>query len=125
MAIVDKGIKISIPSSLVPSDFDPPVVAEFSDQEYERIYTVSVLKATVEDADIAVTFDNIIEEAAIGILKQILDLITADFVAANNVEYYSEWVIVSSNSSRSLDSDFYTSTAFSYVCEVKVFIKTS
>ena len=124
MAIVDKGIKISLPSSLVPSDFVPPVVAEFSDQEYERTYTVSVLKATVENADKAITFANIIDDAAIGILKQILDLITADFIVANNVEYYSEWVIVSSNSARSLDSDFYSSTAFSYVCEVKVFIKT-
>lgn len=125
MAIVDKGIKISLSPSIVPSGFVPPVVAEFSDQEYERIYTLSVLKATVENADKAVTFDNIIDDAAIGILKQILDLVTADFVAANNVEYYSEWVIVNSNSARSLNNDFYTSTAFSYVCEVKVFIKTS
>ena len=125
MAIADKGIKIEVPAGLVPDDFVPPAYIEVSDFEYKRTYQLNVLKATVENADEATTFGSIINNATIGILKQILDLVTADFIGTNTVDYYTIWKVISSNSQRSKGNDFYTATAFSYIVEVEVFIKTT
>lgn len=125
MAIVDKGIKISVPTSVVPDDFVAPAVEEFSDHEYKRSYTLDIAKATVENADRATTFGNIINDAAIGIIKQILDLVTADFIGTNAVDYYSDFTVLDSNSSRNTQSDYLTNNAFNYVCKVDVYIKTN
>ena len=125
MAVIDNGIKIDLPESIIPSDFVPPAVTEFSDQESISKYTLNVLKSTVENADRATTLLNIIENAAIGLLKQINDIIVADYIGTNTVEYFSKFKILGSNSSRSTQSDFLTSNAFNYVCEVEVYVKTS
>jgi hypothetical protein len=79
MAIVDKGIKIELSEAIIPDDYTAPEYVEVSDYEYKRTYQLSVLKATVENATKATTFGNIIDNATIGILKQILDVITDDF----------------------------------------------
>jgi hypothetical protein len=125
MAVVDKGIKIDLPEALVPDGFSAPSYIEVSDYEYKREYQLNVLKSTVEDADKAVTFDDIIDNATIGILKQINDIIVADFVGTNTVDYHTEWKRISSNLQRSKANDFYAATAFSYICNVEVFIKTT
>jgi hypothetical protein len=125
MAVQDKGIKIELPEALVPDGFVAPAYVEVSDFEYKREYQLNVLKSTIQNADKDVTFGNIINDATIGILKQINDIIVADFIGTNTVEYYTVWKVINSNSQRSKGNDFYTSTAFSYICEVEVFIKTT
>jgi hypothetical protein len=124
MAVVDKGIKIDLPEALVPDAFVAPAYVEISDYEYKREYQLNVLKSTVENAAKDVTFGNIINDVTIGILKQINDIIVADFIGTNTVEYYTVWKVVDSNVKRSKESDFYINTPFSYVCKVEVFIKT-
>lgn len=125
MAIQDKGIKIEISEALIPDGFSAPAYVEIPDYEYKRVYQLSVLKSTVQNAAKDVTFDNIINNVTIGILKQINDIIVADFIGTNTVEYYTVWKVLNSNSQRSKENDFYTDTPFSYVCEIEVFIKTS
>ena len=125
MAIVDKGIKIELPEALIPDGFNAPAYIEVSDYEYKRTYQLSVLKSTVENATDTTTFGNIINEAAIGILKQILDIVTADFIGSNAVDYHTVWRQISSNLQRSKANDFYAATAFSYIITVDVYIKTT
>lgn len=125
MAVVDKGIKIEIPEALIPDGFSAPAYVEVSDYEYKREYQLTVLKSTVENAAKETTFGNIINDAAIGILKQVLDLITADFIGTNTVDYHTVWKEITSNFQRSKNNDFYTDTAISYSCKVEVFIKTT
>lgn len=125
MAVVDRGIKIDLPDSIVPSDFVPPAVTEFSNEESIRKMTLNVAKATVQNADRATTLLNIINEAAIGLLKQINDIIAADYIGTNAVEYFTKFKLLDSNSSRNSQSDFLTDTAFNYVCQVEIYVKTS
>lgn len=125
MAVIDNGIKIEIGDSLIPDGFNAPVYTEVSDFEYKREYQLSVLKSTVENAAKETTFGNIINDATIGILKQINDLVVADYIGTNTVNYHTVWKSISSNLQRSKANDFYAATAFSYICIVDVFIKTS
>jgi choline kinase len=125
MPITDQGIKIELPENLVPENFAPPAYTEISDFEYKREYTLTVLKSTVQNAAKETTFSNIINDVAIGILKQINDLVVADFIGTNQVDYYSIFKDIQSNVVRSLNSQFYTDTAFSFVCKVEVYIKTT
>ena len=125
MAITDNGIKIEVPAAIVPDDFTAPAYTEIADFEYKRVYQLNVLKATVENAVHATTFGNIINDAAIGILKQVLDLVTADFIGTNTVDYYTIWKDLNSNVNRNSSTDFLTDTGFNYVCTVEVYIKTS
>jgi hypothetical protein len=125
MAIVDKGLKIELPESIIPDGASVPAFDAVIDPEYKRNYTLEVLKATVQNAAKEVTFDNIVDDVAVGILKQINDIVTADFIGTNTVEYHTVWKRISSNSQRSKENDFYTDTAFSYIIEVEVLLKTT
>ncbi len=126
MAVVDNGVKVSVPEILIPSGAAAQAVTEFTDFKYTRDLTLSVTKVSVDSSLKSDTFDDIIDEATIGIKKQVLDLITADFDdTANTVTYYTEYLTLKNNQGVSVDTEFYTDTAESYTCTVKVFIKTS
>ena len=105
MAVIDKGIKIELPEALIPDGFAAPVYVEVSDYEYERKYQLNILKSTVENVAKDVTFGNIINDATIGILKQINDIIVADFIGTNTVDYHTVWKTISSNAQRSKASE--------------------
>lgn len=126
MALVDNGVKVSVPSILIPTGSSTQVVTEFTDFEYTTDLTLSVLKATVENVSKPTTFDNIIDDVAIGIKKQVSDIMGADYDdAAKTVTFYTEYLTINNNTGVSVDTDFYNNVAESYVCKVKVFIKTS
>jgi len=125
MAIVDKGLKIDLSPALVPDGYVADPYELVSDYEYLREYELSVLRATVEDTDKAVTFGNIIDNATMGIKKQVNDLVSADFASGNTVEYSTELTDLTSNVQRSKSNDFYSNIAMSFVCKVLVKIKTT
>ena len=125
MAIVDKGLKIDLSPALVPDGYVADPYELVSDYEYIREYELSVLRATVENTDKAVTFGNIIDNATMGIKKQVNDLVSADFVSGNTVEYSTELTDLTSNVQRSKSNDFYSNIAMSFVCKVTVKIKTT
>ena len=126
MALTHNGTVVQLPSSRLPSDYTLPTISTFTDHEYvssER--TLTVLKATVEDSDRATTVQNIINDATIGLDKQIEDLISAEFDVTNTVTSYAVWTGIDSNQAASGSNDFLTDTAMSYSCTVKFYVKSS
>lgn len=125
MAVVNNGVKVSIPSILIPSGFVAPVVTEFEDFEYDRELTLSVLKSTVENASKATTLLNVINNGTIGISKQVEDIITSDYINTNTVTFYTDFLSISNSQQVSVTTDFYGNVALSYVVKVKVYVKTA
>lgn len=125
MALVNNGVQLSIPTGLIPTGFTAPAVTTFTDFEYEREVTLSVLKSTVENASKATTLLNIINDVTIGISKQILDIVTADYIGSNTVTFYSEVTNLTNNQQLSVTSDFFGNVAVSYVVKVKFYVKTA
>lgn len=126
MALTHNGTVVQLPTSRVPSGYTLPTVATFTDYEYESTErTLSVLKSTVENSDKATTLQNIIDNATIGIDKQIEDLISAEFDVTNTVTSYAVLTGIDSNQAASGSNDFYTDTAMSYSCTVRFYVKSA
>lgn len=125
MALVNNGTKVSVPLTLQPTGFTAPSVTEFTDHEYTRTFSLSVLKATVDESSKAATFLAIIENATVGIDKQVDDIMAADYISSNTVTYYSDWTAVSNNARLGIDTEFFSNVAVSYVVTVVVYIKTA
>jgi hypothetical protein len=125
MALVNNGVKLNIPSALIPSGFIAPAVTEFTDFEYKRDLNLNILKATVENVSKATTLLNIINDAAIGISKQVLDIMTADYIGTNTVTFYTELISLSNNQQTSVTSNFFGNVPLSYVAKVIVYVKTA
>lgn len=126
MAITNNGTKNSLGVSQIPTGYTKPTVTEFSDVEYPRTVVLNVLKATVENASPATTMANIIANATVGINKQVTDLLAADFLATATVTAYAELIGLSTNfATVSGDADFLKNIAASYVCTVKIYVKTA
>lgn len=125
MAVVNNGVLLSIPTGLIPTGFTAPAVTTFTDFEYEREITLSVLKSTVENASKATTLLNIINNGTIGVSKQIEDIVTADYIGSNTVTFYSEITVLSNNQQVSVTSDFFGNVALSYSVKVKFYVKTA
>ena len=124
MALTNNGTKVSVKGAL-PTGYTKPTVTEFSDYEYETTKEFTIAKSAVENADPATTMTNILNDAAVGVTKQVSDLITADLdVAGNTVDVWADLVKISNNQERN-DSTFFDNTAAAYVCRVKIYVKTS
>ena len=121
MALVANATKISIPTSAIPSGFTDSAGTNLASSQptYSNL-KLSVLKATVENAVKATTFDNIRLEATVGIEKQIADKLGLEMDdTANTVTYNIDWKAVRTN--QVLSEDLYNDTAESYVCTVDVY----
>lgn len=127
MATSPQGTKVSIPAGQVPDDFTAPAVTTFTDSEYSRTFNLTVDKTTVQNADQATTLLAIIENATVGIEKQIDDIMAADFDdAALTVTYYIDLVKLSTNQTpETPSSGFLTNASVDYEARVNVYIKTA
>lgn len=126
MAIVNNGTVNSLTQNEIPTGYTRPTVTTFTDHEYERTLTLSVLKATVENADPAITMANIIANATIGITKQIDDILAADYLATATVTAYADLIGLSNNfASVNGLAPYLTNVATSYVCSVKLYVKAA
>ena len=124
MAITNNGVMVTMPANLLPSGYTIPTGNSFTDWQYKRTVTLTVLKATVENATKATTLTNIIENATIGIEKQVLDIIAAAFVATETVTTYVDLYNITTNEQKSISTDFYNDTATSYTCSCYIYIKS-
>lgn len=124
MAITNNGTKLKISEGQIPFGFTAPAVSDFTDHEYKREVVLDVAKATVQNADKAITLTNILNNATIGINKQVTDIITADFVGTNNVQVFSELTFLGHNIQPTAFSDFLGIAAVVYRCKVTVYSKT-
>jgi len=126
MAITNNGTVNSLVNSQVPDDYTRPTVTTFTDYEYVRNLSLSVLKVTVDDADPATTMAAIIEDVTIGITKQVDDILAADFLASATVTAYADWTVLSTNLTGVTKSDpLLTDAAANFICTVKLYIKAA
>ena len=127
MSIVNNGTKNELKESQIPTGYTRPSITDFTDFEYIRTEEMTILKATVEDATNATTMTNIIEEAVIGITKQVDTILANDYVASNNVEAFASMTKLSTNISDDSSGDgvWLGNTAASYTARVAIYIKTS
>lgn len=125
MALTNQGTRVSISNQLIPTGFVPPAISTFSDQECVRTLSLNVLKSTVENAAKETTLLNIIKDVAIGIEKQVDDIIAADYIATNTVDYWTDFRVLGSNIPVSKTSDFLNATPVSYIANINIYIKTS
>ncbi len=126
MAITNNGTKNNLPDAAVPDGYSRPAVTTFTDYEYTRPLTLTVLKATVENATATTTMANIISNGTIGITKQIDDIIAADFLSSATVTHYTSWTGITHNLASILgDAAYLKDTAMSYTCTVIVYIKAA
>lgn len=109
----------------MPSGYTKPNVATFSDYEYVRTITLNVLKATVEAATASATMTAIFNNATVGINKQIVDIIAADYLATAAVTTYGSLVHLTTNVEVGNFSDptYLTNAAVNYKCVVKIYVK--
>ena len=130
MAIVNEGTRVSIrPSNKIPTGFNPPAYNAFSDyQKISKRTTFEIPKTTVGNADPLVTLLNIIQDAAVGLEKQVEDEIAFEYDTANNTNDISFWVDMltldtDQDPLRPDDSDFLNNAAVHYLVEAVYYVK--
>lgn len=126
MAIDNKGTANQVPSRQIPVGYTrPTVVKVLGAGIYKSVLVLFVLKATVENADPAITMANIINNATIGITKQIDDILAADYLATSTVTAYAALKSITTNLEGTGGADdIFLANATSYRCEVELFVKS-
>lgn len=127
MAITNNGTKNSLGAGKIPTGYTRPTITTFTDWEYKRTLTLSVLKSTVENATNSTTMTNIFNNATIGLDKQIIDIIAADYLATATVTTYADLTSLTTNISNesSGNGTWLDDTAVSYVATVDLYVKTA
>jgi len=127
MALTMNGVVNSLPETQLPSGYTRPTVTTFTDYTWIYRATLSVAKATVENATASTTMTNIIDNGTIGLDKQIDDLIENDFDTTNTVTAYADWTSLTSNQTPETGggSNWLDTTAEAYSCVVTIYIKVA
>lgn len=126
MSITNAGTVNSLPAVQIPSGYTRPTVTTFTDWEYKRTLSLSVLKATVENATRSTTMTNIIGNGTVGITKQVDDILAADFLASATVTAYADFTALSNNFVDVTGTGTaLTATASSYTCTVILYVKAA
>ena len=126
MAITNNGTKNSLPTAQLPAGYVSPTITTFTDFEYTNRLTLSVLKATVDEATTAATMTAIFDDATIGLDKQVEDIIAADYISTQTVTTYANLVKLELNNTdvSSGEGTWLKDTADSYTATVLLFVKT-
>lgn len=124
MAITNNGAKNSQPANQIPSGYTRPTITEFTDFQYVRRFNLEIDKVTVDDATPSTTLDNIYDEAAVGINKQITDIIAAAFIATQTVTTWVDVLTITTNQENNTSTDFYNADATDYVATVILYVKS-
>jgi len=125
MAVVYTGTRNLIAASQLPTGYVRPVVAA-NTKEYTFNLSLSVLKVTVDESTASDTMTAIFENATIGLDKQILDLITADYDNTQTVVGFGECNILTTNLRGITGSDdWLTDAVVNYLATVEVFVSVT
>lgn len=126
MALTHNGVKNSLTESQMPTGYTRPTVTTFSDWEWVRTKVFTIAKANVENATASTTMTNLINDATYGLDALVEAEISNDFDVTNTVTAWSDWVTLTTNQTP-LDatSDWLNTTAESYVCTVKIYVKVA
>ncbi len=127
--ITNNGTVNNLPDYQKPSDYTDPTVVTTGAWlcKYRTDLELSLLKVTIDESDAATTMAAIISNATIGISKQALDLVTADFdVAGRTVVFYTKWKGFKTNMTALGKADpILTDAVTNYVCTVDIFVRVS
>ena len=124
MAIVNNGVKNDLPILQLPTGYTPPTITTFEDETYSTILSLTVDKVTVDESNPITTMTAILENVAIGLDKQVADIVALHFVASNTVESYGSFTALShSIVNLTGKGNFLTDNLVDFVCTVKIFIK--
>lgn len=124
MALSAQSTKLSMHSTKRPTGYTDPGGSNLSSSQptYENL-ELSVTKSVVENASKATTFDNIRTDAAVGIEKQIADLLTNDMDITQTITYNIDWKDIKNNFT--FPEDFYGNAVAVYYAIVDVYINVS
>lgn len=125
MAITNNGTQVLLSSDLLPTGYTAPSTTTFTDWEYKREITISVLKTQVENATKSTTLENIVDAATYGIDAQIDAILAADYLASATVTAYTELYNISINVLPNKDTDFYNNGSIRYVCSCRLYVKAA
>jgi hypothetical protein len=120
MAISNLGTVNKLPAAEIPAGYVLPVIASFEDWQYKYVLTLNVLKATVETATPSTTLTAIFNNATIGLNKQIVDIIAADFLTTPAVTTFAELYGLDLSINK---SNFLGNAVASYSCQVVIYVK--
>lgn len=124
MALVYNGTSVEVVEDLLPNGYVKPVVTKFTDSEYDEMIIVEVDKATVDNATGTTTMDNIINDAGIGVTKQISDILVNDFnTTGATITAYGEILKIDTNMNKK--GVLYTDGVPVYKITVKYYVKTT
>ena len=122
MAIVNNGVKNSLPDGNLPSGYSKPAVTEFTDFEWKSDLKLTVLKSAVENASGAITMAAIVSN----LVAQVDAILAADYIATQTVDAWADLISISNNyKSLRGDADWLTTTVVSYDCTIKFYVKTA
>lgn len=120
----NKGINVALNTKILPTGYAKPSFSVVQGQ-YNTL-RIEVLKSAVEDADPNTTFDNIIDDGAVGIKKYVEDWIKARYDYQNlDIDYYMIFRELRDNHEREFTSEFFTDQPFKYVCMVELYVNAT
>ena len=124
MALSAQATKLSMHATKRPTGYTDPGGSNLSSSQptYENL-ELSITKSVVENASKATTFDNIRTDAAVGIEKQIADLLTNDMDVTQTITYNIDWKDIRNNFT--FPEDFYGNAVAVYYAIVDVYINVS
>jgi hypothetical protein len=125
MAVVINGVANAMPSDKFPVGYTPPTVSQFTDYEYVRQLKLNVLKTTVENGTPTTTLGNIFTNPTIGLVKQITDIVTLDYINTLSVTAFGVLTELRVNvEPEEVNFTYLKNTTTSYVAYVTLYVKT-
>lgn len=121
MAITNNGTVVSVKDSALPTGYTKPTVTEV-DADWTQNVTISVAKSGVENATPATAFAAIVS----AITSAVDSILSNDFVSSNTVTAHTEFLSISDNQDVDDNTDVaYSTTAESYSCVCRIFVKVA
>jgi len=126
MPITNLGAQNNLSDLQLPTAYSKPSIATFTDFEYIRTVVLNIPKATVETATAQGTMLAIFNNATVGINKQIVDLIAAEFLATPVVTTFGSLISLTTNVEvgNFQDQTYLTNQAVAYRATVQIFVKS-
>ena len=126
MPITNLGAQNNLSDLQLPTSYSKPSIATFSDFEYIRTVVLNIPKATVETPTAQATMLAIFNNATVGINKQIVDLIAAEFLATPTVTTFGSLVSLTTNIEvgNFANQNYLTNTTVAYLATVQIFVKS-
>lgn len=127
MAFNNLGVVVSVVELYIPDGYEIPSVTPFPTAGAATWDLVlSVDRDTVNNADRATTFGNILNDVTVGIKKQAEDIVKEwNDGSIDDVDMFVDFHQINTNVVRSKSNDFYTDADDAYLASVRIYAKIS